>query len=194
MDLNIDLNYQKKILAGIDEAGRGPLSGPVVAAAVIANSDNIIEGINDSKKLSEQKRDVLYEEIITRYQYGVGIVEANEIDQINILQATIKACRIAASNLNCTPDIILVDGNMHFADKRFKSIVKGDTKSHTIAAASIVAKVTRDRIMAHLHCSYPEYNWQKNKGYGSREHLKAIANHGICEYHRKTFKFKKLSI
>lgn len=194
MELNIDLNYQKKILAGIDEAGRGPLSGPVVAAAVIANSDNIIEGINDSKKLSEQKRNFLYEEIITRYSYSIGIVEANEIDQINILQATIKACRIAADNLNCTPDIILVDGNMRFSDKRFKSIIKGDTKSHAIAAASIVAKVTRDRIMTHLHCSYPEYNWQKNKGYGSKEHLKAIANYGICEHHRKTFKFKKLSI
>ncbi|MGC0371598.1 MAG: hypothetical protein DGJ47_000289 [Rickettsiaceae bacterium] len=190
MNLDIENQYAGKIIAGIDEAGRGPLAGPVVAAAVIVDQDHIIEGINDSKKIGIKKRVQLYDQIVDNYQYAVGIVSPEEIDEINILQATIKACQEAESSLNAPSDVVLVDGNMKFSDGRFKSIVKGDSKSISIAAASIVAKVTRDRIMQKLHIQYPQYNWQKNSGYGTKEHIAAIAKHGFTEHHRRSFRVK----
>lgn len=189
-DLEIERSYQGKIIAGVDEAGRGPLSGPVVAAAVIVDQNNIIEGIRDSKKISKKKREVLYEQITSAYKYSVGVVSAAEIDQINILQATIKSCKMAVSALSIAPEIVLVDGNMKFDDARFYSIVKGDDKSLSIAAASIVAKVTRDRLMEELSAEFPDYAWSKNSGYGTKDHLEAIKKFGITKHHRKTFKVK----
>ena len=189
-DLEIEGEYTGKIIAGVDEAGRGPLAGPVVAAAVIVDQDNIIEGIRDSKKISKKKREILYEQITSSYKYSLGIVSADEIDQINILQATIKACKIAVSALSIEPEIVLVDGNMKFDDARFYSIVKGDDKSLSIAAASIVAKVTRDRIMDGLSSEFPNYAWAKNSGYGTKDHLEAIKKFGRTKHHRVSFKVK----
>lgn len=178
-------------IAGIDEAGRGPLAGPVVAAAVIVDRNFFIEGIADSKKLTKNKREELYKIIIEHYQYAVGIVSSERIDEINILQATIEACRIAANKL-ASPSLFLVDGNMKFNDDRFISIIKGDDKSVSIAAASIIAKVTRDKIMYELHCKYPEYCWDSNSGYGSKTHIEAIKHYGMTPYHRRSFKPKSL--
>ena len=190
INIEIERQYTGKIIAGIDEAGRGPLVGPVVAAAVIINQDNIFAGINDSKKLSISKREYLYEQITSSYTWAVGIVEADEIDRINILQATIKACIIAEQSLKIKADIALVDGNMKFKDPRYISIIKGDTKSISIAAASIVAKVTRDRIMSNLSLQHQHYGWHKNNGYGTKEHIAAMIKYGITEHHRKSFKIK----
>ncbi len=190
MNLDIENSYINKVVAGIDEAGRGPLAGPVVAAAVIIDQSNIVPEIDDSKKLSQVKRELLYQHIIENYQYSLGVVYPPEIDEINILQATIKACKIAEKNLHLKSDIVLVDGNMKFLDPRFISIVKGDTKSISIAAASIIAKVTRDRIMEQLHHSYPMYNWRSNKGYGTKEHIDAIMRYGRTVHHRESFQFK----
>lgn len=190
MNLDIERSYIGKVVAGIDEAGRGPLAGPVVAAAVIIDQSNIVPGIDDSKKLSQRKRELLYQYIVENYQYSVSVIEPQEIDEINILQATIKACILAERNLDIPPDIVLVDGNMKFSDPRFISIVKGDTKSISIAAASIIAKVTRDRLMEELHNNYPMYNWRKNKGYGTKEHIEAIIRYGRTIHHRESFQFK----
>lgn len=186
-DFEIEKTYNGKIIAGVDEAGRGPLAGAVVAAAVIVNTDKFIEGIRDSKKISKIKREKLYEFIVNNYQYGVGIVSPEEIDKINILEATKKACCLAVDSLKTNPEIVLVDGNMKFADPRYHSIIKGDDKSTSIAAASIVAKVTRDRIMHSLSLEYPAYDWHKNSGYGTKYHLEAIIKEGITSYHRKSF-------
>lgn len=187
-NLEIELTYAGKIIAGVDEAGRGPLAGPVVAAAVIIDQNNIIEGIKDSKKLSAKTRDILYEKITSNYIWEVGIVSATEIDQINILQATKKACELAVNALNISPEIVIIDGNMKFHDHRFISIIKGDNLSISIAAASIIAKVTRDRIMQQLDKEYPQYLWHQNSGYGTKAHLEAIKKHGQTFYHRKSFK------
>ncbi|MDN3030179.1 MAG: ribonuclease HII [Candidatus Tisiphia sp.] len=178
------------LVAGVDEAGRGPLVGPVVAASVIIDQTKIINGIKDSKKLTREKRNLLYEQITQNYIWSVGIVYHDKIDIINILEATKKACTISVANLSVKPDTILVDGNMKFADSRFISIVNGDNLSISIGAASIIAKVTRDRLLLEYAKEFPEYMWHKNFGYGTKEHLNAIHSHGFSPYHRKTFKIK----
>lgn len=192
MNFEIENQFLNAVVAGIDEAGRGPLAGPVVAAAVIVDKLHIINGINDSKKLSRKKREELYEQITKHYHYGVAIIDAEEIDRINILRATIKACTQAGDKLSVRADVIIVDGNMKFGDDRFISVVKGDTKSISIAAASIVAKVTRDRIMDSLAIEFPEYYWQKNAGYGTKDHISAIKKFGLTSYHRKSFKLREI--
>lgn len=192
MNFDIEDSYGIKHIAGIDEAGRGPLAGPVVAAAVIVDRSNIIDGIADSKKLSKKMREELYAQIVANYQYSVSIISPQIIDEINILQATIKACREAASSLEQSP-LFLVDGNMKFNDDRYVSIVKGDDKSVSIAAASIVAKVTRDRLMTKLHAEHPEYSWDSNSGYGSKAHIEAIKKYGMTPHHRRSFKPKSLN-
>ena len=177
-------------ICGIDEAGRGPLAGPVVVAAVIMPSDSMIEGVNDSKKVSEKKREKLYDEIISNaITWGVGIIDQNEIDEINILNATKKGLTKALTELVEKPDIILVDAltGIDTLGIPYQSIIKGDAKSYSIAAASIIAKVTRDRIMRQWDEIYPEYGFEKHKGYGTKAHIEAIKNYGICPLHRKTF-------
>ena len=190
VDLTIEDQYGELIIAGVDEAGRGPWSGPVVAAAVIIDRKNIIAGINDSKKIAKKKREALFQQITTNYLWSVGIVEADEIDRINILEATKKACQIAVNSISTRADIVIVDGNMKFDDQRYNSIIKGDAKSLSIAAASIIAKVTRDRIMDKLSAEHPEYKWEKNSGYGTKDHLAAIIKYGLTKHHRKSFKIK----
>lgn len=176
-------------ICGIDEAGRGPLAGPVVAGAVILPKGKRILYINDSKKLSEKKRNELYgvikEEALS---YGIGIVSPERIDEINILQATYEAMRQAVSQLNVLPDILLNDAvTIPGIDVRQIPIVKGDAKSLTIASASILAKVTRDRMMTEYDSLYPEYGFAKHKGYGTKMHIEAIKEYGACPIHRKTF-------
>ena len=176
-------------IAGVDEAGRGPLAGPVVAAAVILDPGEEILFINDSKKLSEKKRESLYEEIMTRaVSTGVGIVEAEDIDKINILQATYEAMRRAVASLSPQPGILLNDAVVipGLSLKQI-SIIKGDAKSISIGAASIIAKVTRDRIMRQWAEKYPHYHFEKNKGYGTAEHIEAIKEFGPCPLHRRSF-------
>lgn len=176
-------------ICGVDEAGRGPLCGPVVAGAVILPKNCDILYINDSKKLSEKMRDTLYEEISkSAVAWGVGIVSPERIDEINILQATYEAMRIAIGNLSVTPDILLNDAvTIPDIDIMQVPIIKGDAKSQSIAAASIMAKVTRDRIMAQYDELYPEYGFAKHKGYGTKAHIDAIKEYGPCPIHRRTF-------
>ncbi len=178
-----------KVLAGVDEAGRGPLAGPVVAAAVIFDRKTFHKEINDSKKLTETKREELYKWIIENCKsYGVGIINHEEIDEINILQATLKAMKSAVEQLHRKPNLVLIDGNKSFHSAlKTKTVVKGDAKSFSIAAASIVAKVTRDRIMREASNKFPEYCWDQNKGYGTQAHRDAIKKFGASPFHRKTF-------
>lgn len=176
-------------VCGIDEAGRGPLCGPVVAAAVILPDEYNILYINDSKKLSETKRKEVYKEI-DKYAiaYGVGIVSPERIDEINILQATYEAMRTAIHKLSVKPDILLNDAvTIPMVDIKQVPIIKGDAKSQSIAAASIVAKVTRDHLMEEYDKLYPEYGFAKHKGYGTAAHIKAIKEYGPCPIHRRTF-------
>ncbi len=176
------------LVAGVDEAGRGPLAGPVVCACCVMG-DTYIEGINDSKKLSEKKREALYEKIIaSALAYGVGIVDEKTIDEINILNATKKGMQIAANSLKVTPDIVLIDAvkGLELPYKQ-QAIIKGDATSYAIAAASIIAKVTRDRLMRAAGENFPEYGFAKNKGYGTAEHIAALKKFGPCELHRRTF-------
>lgn len=183
-----------RFIAGVDEAGRGPLAGPVVAAAVIFPRYIRLDGIRDSKSISSKKRYKLYEEIKAKaLSIGIGIVDNNVIDEINILNATFRAMHRAIEELEPAPDYLLVDGP-YFAELNIpaKKIVDGDSKCHTIAAASIVAKVTRDEIMLQYDKQYPEYGFAKNKGYGTREHIEAIKKFGLTEIHRKSFKLHKL--
>jgi len=189
MDLSIESNYQG-VVAGVDEAGRGPLAGPVVAAAVIIDQNNLIEGIKDSKKLSKNKREELYVKITQNYTWSIGVVGPKEIDEINILEATKKACVLAVEGLIKEPSVVIVDGNMKFSDQRFVSYIKGDDRSISIAAASIIAKVTRDRMMELLHQEFPYYFWAKNSGYGTKEHISAIEKYGTSIHHRLSFKLK----
>ncbi|MBQ4248466.1 MAG: ribonuclease HII [Clostridia bacterium] len=176
------------VIAGTDEAGRGPLAGPVVAAAVILPPEPI-EGIDDSKKLSEKKREALYDVIMERAAaVGVGFADAGEIDEINILNAAMISMARAVENMAVKPDFVLIDGNTsRFMDIPHRCIVKGDQKSASVAAASIIAKVTRDRLMKEYDEKYPEYNFGKHKGYPTREHMELVKKYGPCEIHRKTF-------
>ena len=176
-------------VAGIDEAGRGPLAGPVVAAAVILPKDIFLPFLNDSKKVTEKRRDVLFDQIKQEaIAYGIGIASNALIDDINILQATYEAMREAISKLNKTPDILLVDA-VHIPNISLKQvgIVKGDAKSVNIAAASILAKVTRDRLMLEYDKIYPEYGFASNKGYGTAKHIEARKVCGACDIHRRSF-------
>lgn len=176
-------------IAGIDEAGRGPLAGPVVAAAVILPKDIFIEGVNDSKKLSEKQREKLFDVIMEKaLDVGVGIVDEKQIDEINILNSAKRAMGLAVESLKITPDFLLIDAerldNIKIAQN---SIIKGDAKSVTIAAASIIAKVTRDRILEEMDLKYPGYGFSKHKGYGTKEHIDSIKKNGICPIHRVSF-------
>lgn len=179
-----------QVVAGIDEAGRGPLAGPVVAAAVILPDEAAISGLNDSKKLTAKRREELYEQIIScpDILYSIGIVEAAEIDELNILRATHLAMRKAVEGLAKTPDMCLIDG---LPVKGFpfpqEAIVKGDAKSLSIAAASIMAKVTRDRIMKEHALVYPEYGFEKHSGYGTKAHMEALNKYGPTPIHRRSF-------
>ena len=176
-------------ICGIDEAGRGPLAGPVVAAAAVLPKDCQIFYLNDSKKLSEKKRDLLFDEIKEKaVAYGIGIVSPQVIDEINILQATYEAMRQAISQLNVIPEILLNDAvTIPGVDIMQVPIVKGDAKSVSIAAASIFAKVTRDRMMMEYDQIYPEYGFAKHKGYGTAAHIAALKEYGPCPIHRRTF-------
>jgi len=177
-------------ICGIDEAGRGPLAGPVVVASVILPKDSLIEGVNDSKKISESKREKIYQQIIEEaISYGVGIIDQKEIDDINILNATKKGLTKSIKELSIKPDIILVDAltKIDTLGIPYKSIIKGDAKTYAIAAASIIAKVTRDRIMRQWDEVYPQYGFSGNKGYGTAKHIQAIKENGICMLHRKSF-------
>jgi len=191
---NSYLNKKIKLIAGIDEVGRGPLAGPVVAASVIFSPSVYIPGVNDSKLLSESKRESLFELIISEaLAYNVAIVSHIQIDKINILNASLLAMRNSAKKLCLQPDLILVDGNRSFNYSiPVTPVVKGDSKSFSIAAASILAKVTRDRIMIKLSKHYPDYYWEKNKGYPTRQHIDVIKLIGPSPLHRKTFLSKIL--
>ena len=186
-----DSLYQRgyKLVCGVDEAGRGPLCGPVVAAAVILNKDEMIEGVNDSKKQSKKKRENLYD-IITKkaIAVGVGISDVDIIEDINILNATKLAMKQAINNLKINPDFVLIDGNqMIDIDIDAQTVVSGDAKSESIAAASIIAKVTRDRLLKDYDKKYPEYGFAKHKGYGTKAHIEAIKKYGLTPIHRKSF-------
>ncbi len=176
-------------ICGIDEAGRGPLCGPVVAGAVILKKDDYIEGINDSKKISEKKREIIYEEIMKRaIAVGVGISSVEIIEKVNILNATKIAMKQALENLKVKPDFVLIDGNQKIdIDIPSDVVVSGDAKSISIAAASIVAKVTRDRMLIKWDKEYPEYGFAKHKGYGTKAHIEAIKKYGLTPLHRPSF-------
>lgn len=184
--------YEKgmEYIAGIDEAGRGPLAGPVVVASVIMPKDSFIEGVNDSKKISEKKREKLYEQIIEEaVSYSVAIIDEKKIDEINILNATKLGLTNCIEDTKIKPNIILVDALEHINTKGipYMSIIKGDSKSYSIAAASIIAKVTRDRIMRQWDEVYPEYDFEKHKGYGTSKHIEAIKKYGLSPIHRRSF-------
>ena len=179
-----------KYIAGIDEAGRGPLAGPVIAAAVIFKNDIDLPGVNDSKKLSEKKREYLYDKIYSNaLSVGIGVVYVDDIDKNNILQATYQAMRKSIGQLSIQPDLLLVDGNKadihHYKQK---NIINGDQKSISIAAASIIAKVFRDRMMKEFDIIFPKYGFSKHKGYGTKQHIEAIIKYKACPIHRKSFK------
>ena len=186
-----DLSYEQThtgIVAGIDEAGRGPWAGPVVAAAVILDTTQIPEGINDSKKLSAKQRELLFASITASCYHGVGIASVEEIDRLNILQATKLAMQRAVQALGIIPDIALVDGNQPpLLPCKVQTIISGDGVSLSIAAASILAKVTRDHMMCKLAAEYPGYGWEKNVGYGTAQHQKALANLGVTPHHRRSY-------
>lgn len=184
--------YKKgfETIAGIDEAGRGPLAGPVVVAGVIMPKDSMIEGVNDSKKVSEKKREKLYDQIIEEaISYSVAIIGQDCIDEINILNATKQGVTTVVEELDVKPDLILVDALTHINTKGipYDSVIKGDAKCYSIAAASILAKVTRDRIMRQWDEIYPQYGFAKHKGYGTSAHILAIKEYGLCPIHRRSF-------
>ncbi len=179
---------QGHVVCGIDEAGRGPWAGPVVAAAVVLDPNNVPTGLNDSKKLTSAKREALFDPIMNAAQVGTGIVSARMIDEINILQATYKAMQEAIAALAVAPTLALVDGNRAPPLMcNVQTIVGGDAKSLSVAAASIIAKVTRDRIMMEFDAAYPAYGFASHKGYGTAEHQAALAAHGPCPIHRVSF-------
>ncbi len=181
---------QGHCIAGVDEAGRGPLAGPVVAAAAILDLDERIIGVDDSKKLSEKKREALYSEITTKVKWAVGIATPQEIDKINILHASLLAMQRALNGLNAPWTLALIDGNVFISTldrSKQQTVVQGDAKSASIAAASIIAKVTRDRIMMEYHDAFPEYGFALHKGYPTELHRKKVRELGICSIHRKSF-------
>lgn len=183
-------NSGANLICGIDEAGRGPLAGPVVVAAAIMPRNSMIEGVNDSKKVSEKKREKLYDLITDEaIAYGVGIIDQKEIDRINILNATKEGLTMAVKELNPKPDLIIVDALSKIDTEGilYKSIIKGDAKCYSIACASIIAKVTRDRIMRQWDEVYPQYGFIKHKGYGTAAHISAIKEYGLCPLHRLSF-------
>lgn len=187
------LGYER--IAGVDEAGRGPLAGPVVAAACILPAGFMMRGINDSKKLTHELRLQFYEELLRHptLQYGVGVVEAVEIDQLNILQASLKAMKLAIERLEQKPDFLLVDGNkLPETEIPGEAVVDGDLHCMAIAAASIIAKVTRDQIMVGYHSLYPQYGFDQHKGYGTSAHLAALRLHGPSPIHRRSFKTEEV--
>ena len=184
-----DFGWPYKFIAGVDEAGRGPWAGPVVSAAVVLDKKNIPSDLDDSKKVSEKRRQSLYSSIYDSHFVGVGISSIEEIDNLNILQATFLSMKRALNNLDCSVDVVLVDGNLNPGfDYDTECIVKGDSISLSIAAASIIAKVTRDNLMSKIDEEFPNYNWKKNKGYGTKEHIELLQRYKPCEIHRKTFK------
>ena len=179
-----------KNICGIDEAGRGPLAGPVVIAGVIMPEDSMIEGVNDSKKVSEKKRELLYDKILQEaISYSVAIIGQDIIDDINILNATKQGVTSVVKGLDVRPDLIIIDALEHVDTNGvpYEAIVKGDAKCYSIAAASIVAKVTRDRIMREWDDVYPEYGFAQHKGYGTAKHISAIKEYGLCPIHRRSF-------
>lgn len=179
-----------KNICGIDEAGRGPLAGPVVVASVIMPENSMIEGVNDSKKVSEKKRELLYEKILDEaISYSVAIIGQDVIDDINILAATKQGLTSVVKGLDVRPDLILVDALQHIDTDGipYDSIIKGDAKCYSIAAASIIAKVTRDRIMREWDEIYPQYGFARHKGYGTAKHIAAIKEYGLCPIHRRSF-------
>lgn len=180
-----------KCIAGVDEAGRGPLAGPVVAAACVIEDRIFFPGINDSKQLLPIKRREIFAQLLGHpgVVYGVGIVEHTEIDRINILQATFEAMRAAVKKLPVEPDCVLVDGSHTFLQTVYsEAIIKGDSRSQVIAAASIIAKETRDQLMMEYHKRYPEYSFDEHKGYATEKHRAALAKYGPCPIHRKSFR------
>jgi ribonuclease HII len=195
--LNILLQFEMearqqghKFIAGVDEAGRGPLAGPVVAAACMIPEGILLPGLDDSKKLTPKQREELFEAIINTKSiiYGIGIKDSLIVDTINIYQATIQAMLEAVNNLACEVDLLLVDGlQLPHPKIPVQKIIQGDSKSHSIAAASIIAKVTRDRMMCEFHKQWPQYGFDQHKGYGTEKHVEAIKIHGPCPIHRMSF-------
>jgi len=192
----IEKNFDTSLICGIDEVGRGPLAGPVVASCVMLNQENFLSEINDSKKLSKKVREKIYNDLKKNCKYGVGVVDEKIIDEINILEATklamLQAYQDFCHKNNLFPKIILVDGNFrpfNLQDEliEIQPIVKGDQKSYSIASASIIAKEYRDEIMFNYHHKFPLYNFDKHNGYGTKNHLENIKKYGICDIHRKTF-------
>lgn len=188
--LDYEKKYQNLVIAGIDEAGRGPLAGPVVCACVVMplEKEKMIEQVNDSKQLSSKKREKLYDEIVkVALDYAIIEIDENTIDEINILNATKLGMKRALESLKIKPDIVLIDAVKIDSNIRQENIIKGDTLSYNIAAASILAKVYRDRLMIKLSEKYPQYNFAKHKGYGTREHINALKIYGKCPIHRESF-------
>ena len=184
--------YKKgfKNICGIDEAGRGPLAGPVVVAGVIMPEDSMIEGVNDSKKVSEKKRELLYDKILEEaISYSVAIIGQDIIDEINILNATKQGVTNVVKGLDIRPELIIIDALQHINTDGvpYEAIIKGDAKCYSIAAASIIAKVTRDRIMREWDEVYPQYGFIAHKGYGTAKHIQAIKEYGLCPIHRRSF-------
>ena len=193
-NLKIENSFLKtEIICGIDEVGRGSLAGPVIASAVILNLGNIPKGINDSKKISKTKRCFLYDKIIeSSKEVAYGEASVKEIDEINILNASLLAMKRAFNNLSLKVDVTLIDGKFSpNISSKIINIIKGDTKSLSIAAASIMAKVYRDKLLKSLDKKFPKYNFKNNSGYGTKEHYTAISEFGICQHHRKSFKLYK---
>lgn len=188
--LDYEKKFQNLVIAGIDEAGRGPLAGPVVCACVVMpfEKEKMIEQVNDSKQLSSKKREKLYDEIVkVALDYAIIEIDEKTIDEINILNATKLGMKRALESLKIKPDIVLIDAVKIDSDIRQENIIKGDTLSYNIAAASILAKVHRDRLMIKLSEKYPQYNFAKHKGYGTREHINALKIYGKCPIHRESF-------
>ena len=184
------MNKGYNLVCGVDEAGRGPLAGPVCAAAVILEHDTVIDGLNDSKKLTEKKREALFDVIIEKaVDFSIALVDNERIDEINILEATFEAMEESVHTLKTAPDCAIIDGNRppKHLNIPCETVVKGDSISMSVAAASILAKVTRDRLMLEMAKIYPQYQFEKHKGYGTALHTQLIKEHGPCAIHRKTF-------